>query len=195
MNYENANPTEPLALSAGARLRRVGIFREVLEMAIVPIWFPVEGFPNYEVSDTDLIRNKKTKKLLKQCLDDNGYRIVGLSKDGKAHTKRVHRIIAIARLPNPENKPCVNHINGIKTDNRDNLEWVTYQENALHAYRTGLASNAAATAAATKAQLAKTHCKRGHLFTERKNGWRYCRICDSALQKINRIRNGKSPPM
>lgn len=57
--------------------------------------------------------------------------------DGR--TVKCHRIIATAFIPNPYNKPQVNHINGIKSDNRiENLEWVTRSENAIHAHKTGL---------------------------------------------------------
>lgn len=68
-----------------------------------------------------------------------GYLQVLLYEEGKPHPKKVHRLVAEAFIPNLDNKPQVNHINGDKTDNRvKNLEWCTNSENQLHAYKNGL---------------------------------------------------------
>jgi hypothetical protein len=69
-----------------------------------------------------------------------GYHRMGLRLNGKMRHLKVHRLVAVAFIPNPMNKPFVNHINGIRTDNRvENLEWCTHAENIEHAWRTGLA--------------------------------------------------------
>lgn len=69
------------------------------------------------------------------------YPKVALRKDGKTFKFLVHRLLAEAFIPNPDNKPQVNHINGIQKDNRlENLEWATRKENMIHAFKTGLYS-------------------------------------------------------
>ena len=76
---------------------------------------------------------------LKPKKDRAGYHSVTVLEGGKKHSKFVHRLVAEAFLYNQYNKPEVNHINGIKTDNRlQNLEWVTHSENMQHAHDTGL---------------------------------------------------------
>lgn len=69
----------------------------------------------------------------------DGYLQIRLSKNSVGRTFLVHRLIALVFIPNPENKPEVNHLNGIKDDNRiENLEWSTPTENQKHAYKNGL---------------------------------------------------------
>ena len=74
-------------------------------------------------------------KKMKPTLNPSGY--LSLQIEGKAYT--VHRLVALAFIDNPENKPQVNHIDGVKTNNDvSNLEWVTNSENQLHAWKIGL---------------------------------------------------------
>lgn len=93
----------------------------------------------YEVSNMGNIRNIKTKRIFNKNIDCHGYCIVTLRKGNKQKLFKVHRLVAQTFIPNPENKPQVNHKNGIKTDNRvDNLEWTTCKENVQHAVNNGL---------------------------------------------------------
>lgn len=79
----------------------------------------------------------KGHTMKQRCHPRTGYMMINVRRIGK--TMLVHRLVAKAFCPNPENKPTVNHINGIKSDNRAiNLEWATYHENNQHAYDAGL---------------------------------------------------------
>lgn len=81
------------------------------------------------------------ERILKMRMDKWGYVCLRIGdKSVKLPSQTMHRVLAITHMPNPLNKPCVNHINGIKTDNRiENLEWCTHKENTRHAFDTGLA--------------------------------------------------------
>jgi len=84
-------------------------------------------------------KNNVKGKFLKGSLNHGGYLRLKLCKKGVKSNVRLHRLVAHAFIPNPYNKPCVNHKDGIKTNNHiDNLEWCTVAENNLHAFRTGL---------------------------------------------------------
>lgn len=97
------------------------------------MWAKIKGYDNYSVSSNGEVRNDIRMSILKPNKNCKGYLYVILSKDNKQVNKKIHRLVAESFLPNPNNKPTVNHINGIKTDNNvNNLEWATNQENSAH---------------------------------------------------------------
>lgn len=104
-------------------------------------WKDISGYDCYQASDLGRIRRKEGT-ILKQSTKRNGYKTVDLSQHGKIKTLLVHRLVACLFCENKDNKPQANHKNGNKADNRAvNLEWVTPQENLIHAYKTGLAKS------------------------------------------------------
>ncbi|AHJ87154.1 putative HNH homing endonuclease [Bacillus phage BCP8-2] len=99
----------------------------------------VECGDNYSVSTLGNVRNDTTGKILSPGTTEKGYLHVVLQKDGKKKNCRLHRLVALAFIPNPDNKPEVNHKDGIKTHCRlNNLEWSTRPENVKHSYDVGL---------------------------------------------------------
>lgn len=108
------------------------------------IWKDVEGFEGlYKVSSEGVLvgtpRQGTKGGVVKRYKMKNGYEEYHLYKDDKLHHEYAHRLLARYFIPNPENKPHVNHIDGDPTNNSlDNLEWVTHLENVQHAVRTGL---------------------------------------------------------
>ena len=93
----------------------------------------------YEINNLGIIKNKITNKILKYKLHNKGYFSINLYKNKTSKTYLIHRLIAIHFIPNPNNYPCVNHIDGNKLNNNlENLEWCSYKENNQHAYNTGL---------------------------------------------------------
>lgn len=105
-------------------------------------WCRICGFEQYEVSNFGEVRSwhKGQPKLLSTPpVKEGSYHAAHLHKGGKNVSVLVHRLVAAAFIPNPDKKPQVNHINGIKSDNRaENLEWCTQSENNLHAFSSGL---------------------------------------------------------
>ena len=109
------------------------------------LWKPVIGYEGlYEVSNSGEIKSifyGKNPKILKKSKTTTGYYKIELSKNKKRKSFKVHRLVAIAFIPNIENKPNINHIDGNPLNNNiDNLEWCTQKENVIHAVEIGLKS-------------------------------------------------------
>jgi hypothetical protein len=110
------------------------------------IWKDVEGYEGkYSVSNMGRVKSDDyywgSRKMSGRILStvSRKYPIVALYKNGSRRDYKVHRIVAMAFIPNPQSLPYVNHKNGVKADNRaENLEWCTPKENAEHAIGLGL---------------------------------------------------------
>lgn len=94
-------------------------------------WKDIQQNTNYEISDTGLVRNKITNILL------NGYNKKGYREVNIKGTKfKIHRLVALHFIPNPNNYPCINHIDEIRHNNFvENLEWCTHQYNNTYGNR------------------------------------------------------------
>ena len=106
----------------------------------------VPGYEDiFQISRNGDIYSKRTNKVLKTHIGKRGYRMIATKiggRKGVCKTLKMHRLVALTYIPNPENKEHVNHIDGDKLNNNaSNLEWNTPRENIQHAERTGLSKH------------------------------------------------------
>lgn len=137
----------------------------------------IKQYPNYLVSKEGDIINKKTNRKLKFGINKYGYAVVCLYHNKIAKTLNLHRIVAENYINNIYNKAQVNHINGIKTDNRvANLEWVSCSENLKHAFKNGLKSH-------NQLNLTNRRLSRIKLVLDTQNGIFYESATEAAMSK------------
>jgi hypothetical protein len=139
----------------------------------IEIWKDIKGFEGlYQISNYGRVKRLSKKVfnkglvhgkeyfiskeiILKNATISKGYQGVTLTKNKKRYSKKVHRLVAEAFIPNPENKSQINHIDCNKKNNCvDNLEWNTQSENLKHAFKNGLTVNGL-----KKANYARWHKK------------------------------------
>ena len=159
------------------------------------IWKDVVGFEEqYEVSNLGNLRSKerlvkhwrggerKYKSNVKNIrLNDKGYFRCNLKNGGKRYDFTIHKLVALAFIPNEENKPFVNHKNGIKTDNRvENLEWCSASENITHAVKNRL----------IKTKLTDEQAK--EIFNSQLSNRKLAKIYDINHSIVWRIKNKKA---
>ena len=109
------------------------------------VWKDIKDFEGlYQVSNLGNVKRLQGKgcsqeRIISKSINKFGYIYIGLHNKGIYRKIKAHRLVGIAFIDNPNNKKTINHINGIKTDNRvENLEWCTFLENKQHAVNIGL---------------------------------------------------------
>lgn len=146
-------PNLPILLWGTCRVGILSLLR-VCRMSKIHFheeWQKIEGYVGHEVSSLGNVRSLtrwvqnakrsyiKQAAVMKLIHNSCGYCVVNLSTNAVITQHRVHRLVAAAFLPNPKNYKLVNHLNGVRDDNRvENLEWCDHSRNTKHAYEIGL---------------------------------------------------------
>jgi hypothetical protein len=154
------------------------------------IWKNIEGYEGlYQISNLGRVKLIKSGKIINSTLGFNKYYLITLRKNGKPKSFRLHRLICQSFIDNLENKPYVNHKNGIKTDNSlENLEWCTPRENIIHAKKLGLMRYVKqenhGSSKLTKKDVYKIKYELSHI-----NSSKVAKIFKISISNVSRIRN------
>lgn len=159
-------------------------------------WCRVKSdYLQFEVSDLGNVRkiNKKRPiRIIKQHLHRQGYLRVDMKISDGNRLHYVHRLVAHYFIPNPNNLPIVNHINGIKDDNRAvNLEWCTKSQNSIHAVKMGLVK-VPGLKGENHPSAKLTNNDVAVIFTSTKSSSELSNIYSISVSQIDRIKTGKS---
>lgn len=163
-------------------------------------WKSIQGYEGlYEISSFGRIKSlpkNGSKKEMFLKLDGGQYPHINLNKNNKHRRVKLHRLLAIHFIPNPNNHPIVNHKNGKKSDYRlDNLEWCTDRQNRLHAYATGLMSKSGeknGNAKLTQREAEFIRFIKGlHPEVEAKEIAKFYRVAPNTIQEIWRFKKWK----
>lgn len=162
------------------------------------VWKDIKGFEGlYAVSNKKRVKSYKRKgvngylitgKILRPGKHSGGYSKFTLMKDGKCYYVNRHRLIATAFMPNPNNFPCVNHIDNDPTnDNISNLEWCTFSHNTRHAYRSNRLSKVG-----SKNSMSKLNEKQALYIFNYTGDKKHLEIkYNIGIQTINDIKSGR----
>lgn len=132
-HHKNTHISKPRVPKTEKSKKRIGLLEDG------DGWVTIAEFPNYQITADGRVRSRKNGKEKAKCINKRGYWAMSMRKNGKMYLRTLHRMLAVAFIPNPENKPDINHIDGNKRNcSLDNLEWVTCKENNIHARNTGL---------------------------------------------------------
>lgn len=153
----------------------------------IELWTPLADYEDkYLINTSGVIKRIIDDVALKQRMGNLGYKTVYIGR----RLVFVHRLLAKTFIPNPHNKPQVNHINGVKGDNRiENLEWVTHSENCKHAFDTGL-----------KVSVKGEHCGRSKLtkiqveeiLSSKLKNRELATIYKISIQHVRHLKKGRS---
>ena len=131
MNINLINQKELEILKIELKIKKLEL--EIFNDLDFECFLAIDGYDNYFISNFGNVKNSKTNKILKHSNHRQGYKEIHLCKNGKRKIFKIHRLVAIAFLENPDNKPKVDHIDENKADNNvKNLRWATNQENGFN---------------------------------------------------------------